>query len=469
MHIKKLFLLSLTITSLLPMPVFASGVDKLVKFARKNGAMVNVNQGAIINDQRGSIMTAGSVIMRGPKPEELDPFKIQLPSFKFDPCTGSADFRFGGFSYLRSDEWMKFFKGVAKTLPNIGVHQLLKTVSPMMHDMLTYFETVARNINGLSLNQCSMAQSIAAGSFQKHTNGDQQICMAQGTASRTGSDLFKMTQDCKDNPDRHGKAGMDSDFKSQLGKEFNLVWKALSQSTGTSSTQDLKEMMMSISGTIIGKKGDDGQYIFTGKPSLVETSETLEKFIGLSQGNSTIEKYQCSDPVLCLNPTVTQLTLKLEETIYGHISKTLRGLVDKVYLNDGANLTEDEEIIIGFSTIPILGLMENEIINKTKPGDIMVRISEHMEVICYDVITSFLENMLAQVNNNVRALSLAQMTDMGVIKDFNDQLQQTRLFLSNARGTAFKRLQVVLAVKERLIQQEKSFDNVFVRFMQTRD
>ena len=41
---------------------FASGIDKLMKYAAPSGSMSNVNKAAIINDQQGGYMTGGSVI-----------------------------------------------------------------------------------------------------------------------------------------------------------------------------------------------------------------------------------------------------------------------------------------------------------------------------------------------------------------------------------------------------------------------
>ena len=77
---------------------FASGIDKLMKYAAPSGSMSNVNSAAIIKDQQGGYMTGGSVILRAPRPKTLQPLTTQTPKFAYDACTGSVDFRFGGLS-----------------------------------------------------------------------------------------------------------------------------------------------------------------------------------------------------------------------------------------------------------------------------------------------------------------------------------------------------------------------------------
>jgi len=78
----------------------AGGLDGFLKFAGQGGSMTSINKGAVISDQRAGYMTGGSIISRGPRPMDLQPLGIQLPSFEFDPCTGSGDLRWGGFSFI---------------------------------------------------------------------------------------------------------------------------------------------------------------------------------------------------------------------------------------------------------------------------------------------------------------------------------------------------------------------------------
>ena len=102
----------------LPESANASGLEKLMKHASP-GSLVNVNKGAVLQDQKAGYLTGGSIIMRGPKPRELQPLMLQTPRFAFDACTGSFDARFGGLSYITAHEFSSFLKSVATIVKRI--------------------------------------------------------------------------------------------------------------------------------------------------------------------------------------------------------------------------------------------------------------------------------------------------------------------------------------------------------------
>ncbi len=440
----------------------ASGIDKLMKYAAPEGTMSNVNKSAIIKDQQGGYMTGGSIISRGPKPKTLQPMVIQTPKFEYDACTGSADFRFGGLSYISGAEFTKFFKNMSTAAGAYGVKMLLKSACPQCEDIMSYLETVARDVNSMMMNQCQAAQKIADGTFGKLVNAGQQKCMIQDSIKGESKDMYSSTDKCKTNSDRHGNTGEENELKSLLGDEFNLVWKAITN--GNNTDNNFKELIMSVSGTIIGRK-IDGSYRFTPKPSLVVSNDILEQYIGISNGDSKIKLYKCDEHKKCLDVSETETTLKKEETLYGNISRILTGLVDKVLEGKSEKLTDEEESVIAFSSIPLINLIEMELASKAKTEDMLVRIGEFVEVVCYDVITNFLSSMVVRAQSAVEALEYAQIADIGPIKEFTARAEEVKTYLRDAKFAAFTRLQVITQVKERLEQQEKAFEMSFSRFM----
>lgn len=436
-----------------------AGLDGLVKFAAPDGSMSNINSPAIITDQAGGYMTGGSILFRGPRPKELQPLGVQTPKLKFDACTGSGDFRFGAMSYISGAEFSSFLKGVARASGAYLVKMSIKSVCPQCEDIMTYLETVARDINSLTMNQCSMAQGIAEGVFSKLTSSEKQHCMMEANATSSNTDMFDTTRKCQDSAGSKVR-NASGEFESLLGDEFNLVWKALSKGTGADSK--FKELMMSISGTIIGKK-DDGRYKFTPKPTLLYDKDLLEKYIGTSGDSSKIKLYACDESLKCMDPKETESTLGPSETLYGNVSKIMRGLVEKVQ-KDNPKLTNEEESLISFSTIPILHLIEMELSSKANTDDLLVRMGEFIDVVCYDVITNFMQIMLHRVVTNVQALEHVQMDDV-VIRNFIQDAENTRKYLADAKFGAFQKLQVITQVKERLEMQTRQFEGGFGRMM----
>ena len=438
---------------------YASGIDALVKYAAPSGAMSNVNAPAIIKDQAGGYMTGGSILLRGPKPKELSPFMVQTPRLKFDACTGSGDFRFGAMSYISGAEFSNFLKSVAHASGAYLVKMSIKTACPQCEDIMSYLETVARDVNGLTMNQCSLAQSIAEGTFSKLTSSEKQRCMMDANSTGSSRDMFDTTRKCQDSAGERVHS-LGPEFESLLGDEFNLVWKALSKGAG--SDTNFKELMMSVSGTVIGKK-EEGRYKFTYKPSLLQDKELLEKFIGVSGTGTSIKLYACDSTDLCLDPVERDEALREEDTLYGNVSKILRSLVTKVQA-DNPRLSDEEEALLGFSSIPILHLIEMELSSKANTDDLLVRVGEFIEVVCFDVITNYMQVMLSRVISSVQALEHAQ-TDDTIIRNFITDAENTRKYLSDAKFNAFQKLQVITQVKQRLEQQSKEFEFRFSNIM----
>ena len=423
--------------------------------------MSNLNKAAIIQDQHGGYMTGGSLIIRGPRPKELQPLTVQTPKFEFDACTGSADFRFGGLSYISTKEFTQFLKRIPTAAGGYAVKLLLKNVSAQIENVVSDLEAIARDVNGMMIDQCSAGQAIAGGVLSSLNAGSQQKCMMQGNISKSNKDLYESTETCKNNPDGYGNKGEGDELKSLLGDEFNLVWKAMGNGNG--GDLGFKELIMSVSGTIIGRKVD-GSFHFTNKTSLVLSNDLLEQYIGINKKTGTVKLYSCDNKDKCLNPTETQVSLSDKDTIKGNISRILDKLVPKVIENKQA-LTDEEEALIAFSTIPLLQIIEQEIINKAKIEDMSVRTDEFIEVICYDVVTNFLSQMITQANAAVQALEYSQL-DNTVIKNFTEQVAEVRQYLTDAKFAAFKRLQIITQVKERLTQQQRAFKAGYARFLE---
>ena len=441
---------------------FSNPISNLMKHTSQEGAMINVNKAGIVKDQHGGYLTGGSVVLRGPRPKTLLPLTIQTPKFAFDACTGSSDFRFGGLSFIQSREFTQFFKNTAMAAGSYAVKMLIKSACPQCEDIMSYLETVARDINGLMMDQCAMSQIIGEGVFNKLSSANQQICMMRGNINKESKDMHESSEKCKSNPDGNKGTGEENELKSMLGDEFNLVWKALSQGSGDGD-KSFKELIMSVSGTIIGKKVN-GSLELRNKPSLVLSSDLLDKYIGVNKGTSKVKLYQCDSREKCLNPEEIEQKLKEKDTIYGNISRILEKLIPKIEKNRD-ELTDEEASVIAFSSVPIIQLIEMELAEKAKAEDMIIRMQEFVEMVCYDVVTGFLSEMLRKATSSVQSLEYSQL-DNTVIENFIIQAGEVRQFLTDSKFAAFKRLQLIMQVKGRLIQQQRMFKAGFARYVE---
>jgi len=445
----------------------AGGLDGFLKFAGQGGSMTSINKGAVISDQRAGYMTGGSIITRGPRPMDLQPLGIQLPSFEFDPCTGSGDLRWGGFSFIRGSEFAKYFKAVSASAGAYVAKMAIKQACPQCEDIMSYLESVARDINGMTFNQCEQSKAIADGLMGKFNAATSQKCLAKSSIVKGGDDLHEATQRCQDNPDKYGETGDEDKLKSMLPDNFNLVWKALSHGDGNAPT-GMKELIMSISGSIIGTKTNGIATIAT-LPSLVEKEDLLEQYIGKpGVGSSKIKLYVCNEKVKCLKPVATESTVdNRSDTLYGKVETTLTSILDKIESNKG-DLSDEEQALIEYSQIPIITLFEIELALKNKESVAMLAgNSEFIEVVCYDMVTNFMQKMLHETKTAVDTLQTAQL-DNTSIERFNRNIETVQMLLRDKKYMAMDKLQTIIAVKERLLKQQDVFEMGFSRFADSR-
>ena len=445
----------------------AGGLDNFLKYAEKNGAMTSINKGAVISDQKAGYMTGGSIITRGPRPKDLQPIGIQMPSIEFDPCTGSGNLRWGGFSYIKGKQFAEYFKSVATSAGAYVAKMAIKQACPQCEDIMSYLESVARDINGMTFNQCEQGKAIADSLMGKFNSAASQKCLAKSSIVKGGDDLYEATEICQTNPDQYGATGDDKELKSMLPDNFNLVWKALSHGKGSVSN-GMKELIMSISGSIIGTK-ENGISTLATLPSLLEKEDLLEQYIGRpGDGNSKIKLYVCDEKSKCLKPVATETSVtSREDTLYGKVENILQSILEKIESNEG-NLSDEEQALIEYSQIPIITLFEIELALKNKQSVAMLAgNAEFVEVVCYDMVTNFMQKMLHEAKTAVDTIKTAQL-DNTAIDRFNHNVENVQLFLRDKKYMAMDKLQTIIAVKERLSKQQDVFEMGFSRFSDIR-
>ncbi len=436
-----------------------SGLDNLIKYTSPEGTMSNVNQPRIIDEQASGFISGGSIIVRSPKAKSLEPINIQLPSFKYDPCTGSGDFRFGSISYIKGPEFANFFKGLVRASGSYATKLFLKTVCPQCEDIMSQFEAIVRDVNNFSMNHCSMAEGLIDGIAVKLRTSNKQKCLTRSNIGGQSADLWDATRNCEERPDSNDNLGTD-ETKNLLPDEYNIVWKALTKN-GSINDQQFLELLMSISGTLISKKEND-RISLRYKPTLFLDDKQIANYIGSGGDNSDMKLYVCDDTSRCLNPTIKTVNINAGKSLYRAISDMLESISDKISKDTGA-LTSEEENLIGFSSIPIITMIEQNLyikgVNKTENY-------EFIDFICYDLVISFLNALLTDVDMEVKNLEMAQL-DREIFQNFKISVDQVRQGLQDKRMSSFQRANIVIQVKENMKLQNSEFRDKFSQIFST--
>lgn len=456
----------LTLTALLLPVTSNAGLDTLIKNVMPSGTMSNTSKGAIINEQSAGHLIGGSVILKTPANPGLQLLYAKAPSCKLGglPCGAAFEMLGGGVSVVKSAELMRHLKNLAHNAGAYGGMMAIKTLCPQCEDLMAWLDAKADYINNLAKTDCEDMAKLAGGMVSKAMAGSRATRQSASILSGDKKDMAQFIRDSKE--DSSDMAGTRPELESVLGDNYNLVWKALNKKApgGAVGDKQLKEALMSISGTIIGKKDEAGQRSIAHKKSLV-SKEMIEEFIGTTGnfGTSELNLYTCDEGVKCLSPAITKTLLRANDTLIARVGALLLSIARKVQHDKGA-FTEDEETLISLSSLSLITKIELDLATYSNIEASTIAQAEFIEALCYDVVTTYLAKLLQEVSAAVSELEYAQIADSGIFQKFDAETRETMRMLSNAKSDAFKRYDLIAQTKARLKQDIGYFNMKFEEY-----
>ncbi len=112
---------------------------------------------------------------------QLTPFNVQAP--KINAGCGGIDFTFGSLSFLGKEQIVKFGKNILKQSPGVAFDLALKTLCPSCADTLKSLESMANQINNMSLDSCNAATALGNMAKDSLISKQTQEELANGTVN----------------------------------------------------------------------------------------------------------------------------------------------------------------------------------------------------------------------------------------------------------------------------------------------
>lgn len=440
-----------------------AGIEKLVNSIMPVGTMSNISRPALIKDQLGGHLIGGSMVMKTPMQNDLSIASFTPPTCKMGglPCNAHFDLRMGAFSYISAKEMMSSMKNMAQNAGAYVAVMAIKTICPQCEDLMTWLEGVQRDINDKLNTNCERMMTPITGTIDKIAKSAEANRQSNLVITGGGRDSAEIVQKAKKDTDSD-PVDSNGELKNQLGENFNLVWKALERKADKTDSKGLKELLMSISGTIVIQKGSSPRVY-----SSLVNEELIEQYMGIGEKvGSQIKLYNCDENKKCLGPVAILSNLDRNNTLYGQIEQLLNSMVQKIKLNKvGTAFTEEEENLIALTTLPLIGKIEMDLAEYADSTNISVRSNEFITHLCYDVVTKYLSRLLYKVTEAVDELSYVQITDTGVFKKFSESTGNILSSLAKAKSAAFKRYDLINQMKGRLRQDESYFEMKFEEFV----
>lgn len=458
--------------------VHADILKNMQNFYSQFGAATNASQGSAYHDQMGGYLTGGSLFVRNPT-RSIRPASITPPGFRAG-C-GGIDLWTGGMSFISADQLKNMMKSIAGSLPSYAFMLAVETYAPQIHTIMQQLNKMAADFNRMNINSCEASAAIAGSLWPKSDLGSQAVCRMLGTQSGQMKDWASGRHECGANPqsvlDKEGERKSDV-----LVGEFNLAWKVLDKlhldfkGNGTTinpfgnleglsldEKQTLKEIMMTLSGTIINKKVSGTEHV-RGQTHTSYQQMSLpgkggeEAFLNSLMRGGKITYYACDTNDTCLNPIEQDMVLSENEALYAKIRTILENLMTKIQADTGEEAATREEIsLINATTLPVY-----KIINVTtayQKGRAPISIGEYAEIIAFDVVFKYITDVFDAFQGGIHQLKALQFTDEH-IQPFLEGIQNSRRVLFQHRQSVFAKMDMLLGFMQKTQMIEKQIHHM---------
>jgi hypothetical protein len=447
----------------------AANFDRLVKDIFPQGTMHNATRSAMVKEQQAGHMIGGSLVVKTPAEPKLQLINATAPSMQLGglPCGAQIELLGGSLSMVTGAQLMNYLKRLPNDAATYGAMMAIKTLCPQCGNLIEFLDSKADWLNQLAINKCHAMQALMDPVFPKQAAKAEALRQSRMVLSGTGKDMTDFQTKSKRDDGSDPTQGF-AELEQQVGDNYNLVWKALAKKVDASSADgtELKELLMSISGTVISQKIAPGKLVVHHVKSLVNR-DLIKQLIG-SEGvdSDRIKLYKCDETTACLKPKAVEQKVAQGSFLFARIQKIVESIVNKVQANQGS-LTAEEETIIALSSEQLLLKIEMDLATFSGHNNVVSNQVEYIEALSYEVVTSYLQTLLLEVQEAINELRDVQLADHSKFKAFEEDTRQTMRLISQAKTEAFGRYDLIAKSRDRLKRDIRSFDQDFEAYFST--
>lgn len=429
-----------------------AGVNEdLGSFFNKMGGASNATRGGAYQDQSAGFYTGGNLFARN-QVHTSQLATIQMPDYRAG-C-GGIDMFMGAFSHLSSERLNEAIRAIGSNMGSYALLLAIETMSPQVKNILTELNDLVQKINHANVNSCEIAATTLGAAWPRSDQSNRHLCKMIGTDSKYGTftDYAAARQGCGAGGRRDEtiqQAAQDPRFKSMLGTEFNLAWKAIQENAFLSSDLHLAEFFMSISGTIISQKDQNGGYHIQSRVSLADKEELLKAL--LHGGDVTLYRCKDSEDARCLTVDERQINISPSNALVERVKGILISIQNKIYTD--SPLTQAEKDFLGSTRLPFYKIIN--VSTAYRRGASPIDIIDYAELGAVDILFQYVSEILDVMNESVDHLQLNQMDDTQLNR-FQKSLDLARRKIVERRAGSFHQMEQVISIVRKTELLEKS-------------
>ena len=338
-----------------------------------------------VENQASGFYGGGNLYARTPvRYEEL--VTLDLPNYRAG-C-GGIDLYTGSMSYISGDKLTNLGKQIMTNTAAYAVDVMLATTVPELKQVRDFLQQTLQKVNQSTINSCEMAQNLVGGVWPKTVASQQKICNDQMRMGRSGSahDYVSARMQCSaDNfNEAIEEASKDKTHKKAVVMNKNLMWSWLQEKSFLQENNELAELIMSLTGTIIIDK--DGH--ITEIAGVNANQDIIEMLLG--EGGAKAQVWHCDEYSKCLHVSKATLNFAASHGLKAKVKNLIFSINEK--LKTDTKLTTEEQGFIAMTSIPVLKFLI--VLNSLRGNDAAVDLEAYASLIAHNLITQYLKELI---------------------------------------------------------------------------
>jgi conjugative transfer pilus assembly protein TraH len=434
--------------------------NSLTSFFNKMGVASNITPPALFKDQAAGYATGGGMSFSG-NVMDTKLGHVEMPSIRYGNC-GDIDIYAGGFSFISGEKIVQTLKSVATSSAGYAFMLALETVSPQFANNVKQLQSWANTINGIGINSCETAAGLVSAVWPRSQMASQAICRSQAAGSGIMSDYISSRHGCAEASSYSSTMNRaEIENPNILKDEFNIAWKVIHDDpffAAGSGGSALKQVFMSITGTVVAKKQAGGKLKVDAFPSKVFDEQFMQKL--MDGGSAPI--YSCRDSgstTKCLEVTESTVAIGSDLAIKSKV-ETLLGWMQRKVTTDEP-FTDEEIALLNKTRLPLLRILN--VMSAYRQGAAPISLAEYADAVAIDIVCQYIRNVLDVIRLNISRKMQIQF-DVTVLERYEESLNRVEARVREYEHKTQRRMDQLLAIERKLNLLEK---DIFSRMRAT--
>jgi len=379
------FLLSTAAALFISAPALADVQGDLNGYFGSLGFDGNVSRAQAWQGQAAGYVTGGSVYLRN-QVKQVQLISMQVPTL--NAGCGGIDSYLGAFSFINGAELQRFVKQIMSNAAGYAFDLALQTMVPELKQAKDFLQKLASDVNSANMSSCQAAQGIIGGLWPVTQVSNQKICQDIAGESNIFADWAASRQGCTVGGQGDSVTSRASDqMKDQVLKNKNLIWDALGRNHLFDGNNELKELVMSIIGSIV--------FNAQGQVTILTPMVDNRDVITVLMNGGTARIYGCDTMDLCLGPTVATVNISSDAALVSQVRRLMLSIDGK--LSSDSPLTDQEKGFINTTSVPVLKYLTNSRSMGMSPT-YLVQVADF---IAQDMMIQYLQELVKQASQSL--------------------------------------------------------------------